>query len=90
MSTDRYSVLGYLVLIITKFSTFMYLVSKIYFIRKTDIKGALAATLSTTGRIPHQVALTEFNLDQSFRQPVFTPYDLFCVFGYVLGLWSVT
>ena len=46
VSTDRYSVLGYLVLIITKFSTFMYLVSKIYFIRKTDIKGALAATLS--------------------------------------------
>ena len=33
----RYSVLGYLVLIITKFGTFMYLVSEIYLIGKTDI-----------------------------------------------------
>ena len=45
VSTDRYSVLRYLVLIITKFSTFMYLVSEIYLIRKNDIKCALAATL---------------------------------------------
>ena len=37
VSTDRYSVLGYLVLISTKFGTFMYLVSEIYLIGKTDI-----------------------------------------------------
>ena len=37
VSTDRYSVLEYLVLISTTLSTNMYLVSEIYLIRKTDI-----------------------------------------------------
>ena len=41
VSTDRYSVLGYLVLIITNFSTFRYLVSEIYFIGKIDIRLAI-------------------------------------------------
>ena len=37
MSTDRYSVRGYLELVSTTFGTDMYLVSEIYFVRKTDI-----------------------------------------------------
>ena len=41
VSTDRYSVLGYLVLVITKLGTFMYLVSEIYFIGKIDISLAI-------------------------------------------------
>ena len=45
MSTDRYSVLGYLVLISKKFGTFMYLVSEIYFMGKTDINHGATATL---------------------------------------------